>query len=54
MTPADLAALAIYRGHKMCACPDCERARQILKERDGRRWHTQTAATTNRDASGAT
>lgn len=37
MTPADLRSLAIYRNHKGCQCPDCERAREVLKRRDAKR-----------------
>ena len=34
MTREQLAALAIYRTHKHCECPECEMARAILREMD--------------------
>ena len=34
MTREQLAALAVYRNHKHCECPECEMARAVLKEMD--------------------
>ena len=34
MTQEQLAALAIYRNHKYCKCPECEMARIVLREMD--------------------
>jgi len=36
MPREDREALAVYRTHKYCECPQCERARAILKEIDGK------------------
>jgi len=36
MTDRQLEALAIYRNHKHCRCPDCETARKALVEWDSR------------------
>ena len=43
MTREQLAALAVYRNHKHCGCPECEIARALLKEMD-RRGARSTAA----------
>jgi hypothetical protein len=36
MTREQLAALAVYRNHKHCECPECEMARAVLKEMDSK------------------
>jgi hypothetical protein len=35
MDQTQLQALAIYRTHKYCRCPECEMARAILRDMDG-------------------
>ena len=34
MTREQLAALAVYRNHKYCSCPECQMARAVLREMD--------------------
>jgi hypothetical protein len=41
MIDRQLEALAVYRTHKMCKCPDCEIARRALKEYDAERWQNK-------------
>jgi len=35
MNQTQLQALATYRTHKYCRCPECEMARAILRDMDG-------------------
>ena len=43
MTREQLAALAVYRNHKYCRCPECEMARAVLKEMDRKGARSTTA-----------
>jgi hypothetical protein len=43
MTQEQLAALAVYRTHKYCQCPECDKARAVLRERDSKSVRSTTA-----------
>ena len=43
MTREQLAALAVYRNHKYCECPECEMARAVLREMDRKGARSTTA-----------
>jgi hypothetical protein len=53
VTDRQLEALAIYRTHKHCECPDCEIARRALKEYDAARWQSKADEPELPEADGA-
>jgi hypothetical protein len=53
VTDRQLEALAIYRTHKHCECPDCEIARRALKEYDAMRWENKVAGDDLTEVDGA-